>query len=211
MASYGFTLDLAPVADINTNPDNVVIGDRAFGSDADTVSAMVGAYVDGLHSRGVGSVLKHFPGHGDTVDDTHKGTVTVNKTWEELEKAELIPFVRNMDKTDAVMVAHISLPHITDDGLPATLSRELIRGKLRQELGYDGLVLTDSLAMGAITSRYSAAQAAVLAFEAGNDVLLIPENYVEAYNGLLSAVESGRITEERLDESVLRILRMKMG
>ena len=109
------------------------------------------------------------------------------------------------------MVAHISLPHITDDGLPATLSRELIRGKLRQELGYDGLVLTDSLAMGAITSRYSAAQAAVLAFEAGNDVLLIPENYVEAYNGLLSAVESGRITEERLDESVLRILRMKYG
>ena len=211
LAAYGFTMDLAPVADMNTNPQNVVIGDRAFGSDPDTVSAMVAAYVEGLHSQGVSSVLKHFPGHGDTVDDSHKGTVTVNKTWEELCQEELIPFIRNFRGTDAVMVAHINLPNVTDDGLPATLSRELIHNKLRQELGYDGLILTDSLCMGAIIDNYTPAQAAVLAFEAGSDVLLLPENYVEAFEGLLSAVEKGQITEERLDESVLRILRVKYG
>ena len=211
LADYGFTMDLAPVADMNTNPRNVVIGDRSFGSDPDTVTDMVAAYVEGLHSKGVSSVLKHFPGHGDTEDDSHWGTVTVKKTWQELLSAELIPFMRNLDKTDAVMVAHITLPNITGDGLPATLSKELIHGRLRQELGYDGLVITDSLSMGAITDHYGAAQAAVLAFEAGNDVLLLPENYVEAFNGLLSAVENGEISEERLDESVLRILRLKLG
>ena len=211
LASYGFTMDLAPVADVNSNPRNVVIGDRAFGSDPETVATMVGAYVEGLHSRGVRSVLKHFPGHGDTEADSHRGDVIVSKTWDELLTAELIPFMHNLDETDAVMVAHILLPNITDDDLPASLSRQLIRGKLRGELGYNGLVLTDSLDMGAVTGRYGAGQAAVLAFEAGNDVLLIPENYAEAFESLLAAVESGRIPEERLDESVLRILRMKLG
>ncbi len=211
LAAYGFTMDLAPVADVNTNPKNVVIGDRAFGSDPEKVAIMVDAYVDGLHSRGVSSVLKHFPGHGDTEADSHRGTVTVNKTWEELLTAELVPFLHNMDVTDAIMVAHLNLPKITDDGLPASLSRELVHDRLRGELGYRGLVMTDSLAMGAITKYYEPGQAAVLAFEAGCDVLLIPENYVEAFNSLLSAVESGRIPETRLDESVLRILRVKLG
>ena len=211
LAEYGFTMDLAPVADMNTNPQNVVIGDRAFGSDPDAVAPMVEAYLQGLHSRGVRGVLKHFPGHGDTEADSHYGTVTVQKTWEELRGAELIPFIRNLDASDAVMVAHINLPNVTDDGLPASLSRELIHDKLRRELGYEGLILTDSLSMGAVAKRYTAGQAAVLAFEAGNDVVLMPGNYVEAFESLLSAVESGQIPEERLDESVLRILRMKLG
>lgn len=209
LAEYGFTMDFAPDADINTNPDNRVIGDRAFGSDPQLVSEMVSAYLDGLHEHRILAVLKHFPGHGDTSEDTHSGYVAVHKTWDELLQTELVPFVDHFDKADAVMVAHITLDNVTDDGLPATLSHELVTGKLRGELGYDGLVITDALAMGAIESRYSSAEAAVMAFDAGCDVLLMPQNYTEAFDGILTAVEDGRISEERLNESVMRILRVK--
>jgi len=210
ISKYGFTLDFAPVADVNTNPDNVVIGDRAFGSDPNLVSKMVGAYLDGLHEHGVAGSIKHFPGHGDTKDDTHSGYVVVNKTWDELLKAELIPFRENFDKTDSVMVAHITFPKITSDGLPATLSKELITGKLRGELGYDGLIITDALTMGAIVDSYGSAEASVMAFEAGNDILLMPWDYREAFDGVLQAVREGQISESRLDESVRRILKLKL-
>ncbi|MCR5347344.1 MAG: glycoside hydrolase family 3 protein [Fretibacterium sp.] len=207
---YGFTLNFAPVADVNTNPENTVIGKRAFGSDPNLVSKMVGAYLDGLHEHGVAGSIKHFPGHGDTKDDTHSGYVSVSKTWDELLKAELIPFRENFGRTDSVMVAHITLSNITSDGLPATLSHELITGKLRDELGYDGLVITDSLAMGAIVKAYGSGEAAVMALEAGNDILLMPWDYGEAFEGVLKAIQEGRISEARLDESVRRILALKM-
>lgn len=209
LAEYGFNLDFAPVADTNTNPDNVVIGDRAFSSDPELVSQMVAAELDGLHSAEVLGCIKHFPGHGDTVGDTHDGYVSIQKTWEELLSAELIPFINNLDNTDMVMAAHISLPNVTGDGLPASLSEELINGKLRGELGYDGVVITDSLAMGAIAQEYSSADCAVMALDAGVDILLMPEDYAAAFEGVVQAVEEGRLSMERIDESVARVLELK--
>ena len=206
---YGFALDFAPVADLWTNPQNSVIGSRSFGSDPALVSEMVLAVIDGLHEEGVLSCIKRFPGHGDTRGDSHDGYVLLERSWEELLERELIPFVDNLDSTDLVMVAHILLPQITGDGLPASLSAELITGRLRGELGYDGLVVTDSLAMGAITDQYTSAQAAVLAVEAGADLLLMPQDYTAAFDGVLDAVRQGEVDESRLDESVLRILRAK--
>ena len=206
---YGFALDFAPVADLWTNPQNSVIGSRSFGSDPALVSEMVLAVIDGLHEEGVLSCIKHFPGHGDTRGDSHDGYVLLERSWEELLERELIPFVDNLDNTDLVMVAHILLPQITGDGLPASLSAQLITGRLRGELGYDGLVVTDSLAMGAITDQYTSAQAAVLAVEAGADLLLMPQDYTAAFDGVLDAVRQGEVDESRLDESVLRILRAK--
>ena len=209
LKAYGFNLDLAPVADVNTNPANRVIGNRAFSSDPYTASAMVLAFINGLHGSGVLSCIKHFPGHGDTSSDTHTDYVAVYKTWEELQAAELIPFMNNLDDTDMVMAAHITLPNVTSDGLPASLSYELITGRLRGELGYDGLVITDALNMGAIASNYSPADNALLAFKAGCDILLDPGSFPEAYAAILGAVNSGEISMERLDESVLRILKAK--
>ena len=209
LKQYGFQLDFAPVADLWTNPQNTVIGERAFGSDPALVSEMAEAAIEGFHEQGILTCIKHFPGHGDTEGDSHDGYVILDKSWEELKSRELIPFVENFENTDLVMVAHILLPQVTDDGLPASLSAELITGHLREELGYGGLVVTDSLAMGAITQQYSSGESAVLAFKAGADLLLMPEDYTQAFESVLQAVESGEISEKRLDESVLRILRAK--
>lgn len=211
LREYGFNLNFAPVADTNTNPDNVIIGDRAFGSDPVLVAQMAGAELDGLHTAGVLGCIKHFPGHGDTVGDTHDGYVSITKSWDELLAAELIPFVNNLEHTDLVMVAHISLPNVTGDGLPASLSAELIDGKLREELGYDGVVITDSLAMGAIAQEYASADCAVMALRAGADILLMPEDYVAAFEGVMQAVEDGQLSEKRIDESVRRVLELKLS
>ena len=208
LTTFGFTMNFAPVADVNTNPENIVIGRRAFSSDPKIVSAMAGAFLSGLHSTGIKGSLKHFPGHGDTRGDTHADYVAVTKNWEELKKCELIPFVENFSAADTVMVAHVTCKTI-DDTYPASLSKKLITGKLRGELGYKGVILTDALNMGAIEKNYGSAEAAVLAFEAGNDILLMPKNFHAAYDGVLSAVQSGRIPMTRLNESVLRILKLK--
>ena len=209
LSDLGFNLDFAPVADVNTNPRNPVIGNRAFSRDPYTASEMVCAFIEGMHEYGVLTCTKHFPGHGDTSSDTHSGYVAVYKTWDELQDSELIPFVDSFDKTDLVMVAHITLPNITDDGLPASLSYELVTEKLRNELGYEGLVITDALAMGAIAKNYSPSETALLAFKAGCDLLLDPGNLPESYEAILGAVSSGEIPMERLDESVIRILKAK--
>ena len=209
LAEYGFTLDFAPDVDVNTNPKNIVIGDRAFGSDPELVAGMAGAFLDGLHSVGVKGCIKPFPGHGDTTGDTHADYVAVTKDWGELKECELIPFIKNFSAADCVMIAHLSVPNITRDGLPASLSKELISGKLRGDLGYDGVVLTDALNMGAIEKNYADGEAAVLAFEAGNDILLMPNDFAASYNAMLEAVKSGRIAEKCVDESVMRILLLK--
>lgn len=210
LKKYGFTLDFAPVADVNTNPHNIVIGNRAFGSDPELVAGMVSAEIDGLHRAGIMSCAKHFPGHGDTMGDTHDGYVSVTKTWEELKNCELIPFVAAMKAgTDMIMAAHITAVNVTDDGLPASLSKELITDKLRGELGYKGVIITDSMGMGAIENKYSSADAAVKAILAGADVVLMPMDYRAAFEGVRKAVEDGTISEKRLDESVLRILNLK--
>lgn len=211
LKEYGFDLDLAPVADCFTNPDNKVIGDRSFGADPELVSDMVGECIDGLHSRGIKVSIKHYPGHGDTESDTHTGAVTTKRSWDELKSRELIPFIDNMSKTDMIMTAHIVSAGVTGDGLPATLSPVMINEKLRGELGYDGVVITDSMEMGAISSGFSQEEAAVRAIEAGCDIILCPGNYYKAYDAIMEAVKSGRITEERIDESLLRILRLKLN
>ena len=144
---YGFNLDFAPVADINSDLEHIIIGPRAFGSDAQTVSSMVNAMIDGLHDGGVMACIKHFPGHGAASGDSHDGYVELDKSWEELLQCELIPFIGALEKTDLVMAAHIATPNVTNDGLPASLSHTMLTEKLRGELGYDGVIITDALAM----------------------------------------------------------------
>ncbi len=210
LKQYGFDLDFAPVCDVNTNPDNIVIGDRSFGSDPGLVAGMVSAEIKGLHESGIMSCAKHFPGHGDTKGDTHYEFVYVEKTWDELLDCEIIPFTAAMDAdTDMIMVAHIAARNVTDDGLPSSMSKEMITDRLRGELGYKGVVITDSMAMGAVADKYSPAEAAVKSIQAGADIILMPEDYKAAFQGVLDAVNNGTISQERLDESVLRILNLK--
>ena len=197
------------INEINISCPNVRHGGIGLGTDPQLAASMVGAFIDGLHESSVLSSVKHFPGHGDTTSDTHFGRVVVKKTWAQLLEAELIPFQASFDTTDFVMIAHINLPNATSDGLPASRSKELITDKLRGELGFKGLVITDSMAMEAITDQFTQEESAVLAVEAGVDVLLMPFDYTTSFDAIVAAVESGRIPESRIDESVLRILRAK--
>ena len=210
LKNLNFNLDFAPVADCFTNPNNTVIGDRSFGADPELVSDMVEACIDGFHYQGVMTAIKHYPGHGDTDSDTHTGMVMTDKSWEELKGRELIPFIDNLDDTDMVMTAHIISKCVTGDDTPATLSHVMVQEKLREELGYEGVVITDSMEMGAISTAYPADEATIMAVEAGCDIILCPADFEKAYKGLMKAVKSGRITEERIDESILRILRLKL-
>lgn len=211
LLDLGFNMDFAPVADIRSNPSNTVIGDRSFGSDPQLVADMVIAEYNAMEEEGITPVIKHFPGHGDTAEDSHVGNAYTNKTLEELNECELIPFQQAIDDgVQVIMVGHISTPNITDDGLPASLSSYMINDLLRQQMGFDGVVVTDSFGMGAISQNYSSADAAVMAINAGVDIILMPEDFYSAYNGVLAAVESGEISEERIDESVRRILEVKL-
>ena len=209
LKELGFNLDFAPVADTNTNPQNIVIGDRSYGSDPVLVARMVSAQLDGMHDSGIMGTLKHFPGHGDTKDDTHSGYVSIEKTWDELKECELVPFITVLPKADMVMVSHITAVNVTSDKLPTSMSETMITGKLRNELGYDGVIITDAMAMGAVADNYTSAEAAVTAVKAGVDIVLMPQNLDEAFNGVMNAVTDGEISMARLDESVMRILKLK--
>ncbi len=210
ISEYGFNLDFAPDADVNTNPDNTVIGDRAFSSDPKVAAEMVSAAIEGFHEAGVMCSIKHFPGHGDTDTDSHYGCATTEKTWEEMLECEMLPFKAGISAgTDMVMSAHITAPNVAGDGLPSSISKEMITGKLRTELGYDGVVITDALAMDAITKYFSAEEGVLLAIDAGADILLLPNEFTAAFDAVVNAVENGTITQERLDESVTRILTLK--
>ena len=210
LSGLGFNLNFAPDADVLTNPENTAIGDRSFGEDAETVTKMAGAFLRGLANNGITGVYKHFPGHGGTSGDTHEGYAYVNRTVDELKERELKPFLDGIEKNvPMMMVAHVSLPLVTGSDVPATLSKEVVTGLLRQELGYNGVVVTDALNMDAIAGHYSNAQAAVMALEAGCDILLMPSDFTGAYEAVLQAVANGTLTEERIDESVLRILTLK--
>ena len=211
LTELGFNLDFAPVADVNTNPENTVIGDRAFSSDAETAAEMVAACVSGFRESGMLCTLKHFPGHGDTSTDSHTGTTYSYQTLEELMSCELLPFQAGIEAgADFVMMGHITLSNVSDDGLPASLSYDIITGLLRETLGYDGIVITDAMNMAAITDNWSSGNAAVKAIQAGADMILMPYSLSGALEGVLEAVESGNLTEERIDESVLRILTVKL-
>ncbi|MCD8324542.1 MAG: N-acetylmuramoyl-L-alanine amidase [Clostridiales bacterium] len=211
LSELGFNLDFAPVADVLTNSENQVVRQRSFGSDADLVSRMVAQEAAGLEEENVLACIKHFPGHGATGGDTHESSVAVYKTLDELYEAELIPFADQIEAgISFIMVGHFSLPEVTGDDTPCSLSAEIVTGLLREEMGYDGIVITDALNMSAVSDIYSSSQAAVKAVEAGVDMLLMPADFASAYNGLLDAVNSGVITEERIDESVTRILMVKL-
>lgn len=210
LSSLGFNMNLAPVADINTNPQNPVIGERAFGNDPYIVGEMVAQMVLGLQEENISAVVKHFPGHGDTLLDTHKGSVTLPHSLERLEKIEFVPFVKGIDnKVDGVMLAHLQVPNITSSSIPATFSEEIIENILRQELKHEKLIMTDALEMLAISKYWTPDEAAILAFKAGADILLMPQSLEEAYEGLLKAIEEETISIERLDASVKRILTVK--
>lgn len=207
----GFNFDFAPDADVITNPDNKVIGDRSFGTDADIVSEYAVQYAKGLSKNNVLSTFKHFPGHGGTEGDTHEGFAYTSKTYNELLNDELKPFIAaKNNNVDAIMVAHISVPNILDDNTPCSLSYHMVTECLRNDIGYRGLIVTDSLSMGAITNEYSNEEAAILAVLAGNDIILKPADFYEAYEGVLEAVKSGRISEQRINESVRRIIKVKL-
>ena len=215
IASYlkdlGFNMDFAPDADVISNPQNTVIGDRSFGTDPDLVGEMTADAVAGFQDQGISACIKHFPGHGQTEGDTHEGYAYTEKTLEEMRNSDLIPFQRGIKAgTDFVMVSHISAPNAVSQDLPASLSSEFITDLLRGKMGYDGIIITDAMNMGAITDRYDSAQAAVMAFQAGADMILMPEDFQSAYEGILQAVNSGTISEERLDQSVMRILETKL-
>ena len=210
LSELGFTLDFAPVADVVTNPENQVIGRRSFGTDPDLVADFAMAEAGGLEDSGVWAVLKHYPGHGATQGDSHQGYAYTDKTLEELMEEELVPFRRGIQEgIHFIMAAHIAAPAVTGEEVPSTLSSCMISDVLRDRMGYDGIVITDAMNMGAISRQYGSAEAAVLALQAGVDLILMPEDFHEAYEGVLSALETGALTEERIEESVKRILRVK--
>lgn len=211
LSDLGFNIDFAPVADVLTNPENSIVKYRSFGSDMDTVSDMSIAVAKGLESKGITPTYKHFPGHGATAGDTHLGAAFTTKTIDDLKQDELVPFQAAIDNgAKIIMVSHISAPNITGHDTPASLSDVMITELLREDMGYDGIVITDAMEMGAISSKYTSDEAAVLAIQAGADMILMPENFQKAYDGVLEAVKSGEISEERLDESVVRIVEVKL-
>jgi beta-N-acetylhexosaminidase len=212
---FGFNMNLAPVLDVNSNPDNPVIGIRSFGEHADAVAELGIAYVDGMQSEGVLAVAKHFPGHGDTDSDSHYHLPILPHDKQRLDEVELVPFAKGFaEGLDAIMTAHIALPALAapDDAeknLPATLNPRVLTGILREELSYDGLVITDGLEMQGIVQRFGAGEAAVRAVNAGADVVMVlwyPEKKREVREALLSAVQSGRIPQWRIDQAVRRVL-----
>ena len=210
LRELGFNLDLAPDADVLVDPGNVTIGDRSFGSDPELCGRMVHRYVDGLHENGIASCIKHFPGLGDTESDTHTGAAWSSRTIDDYRGTEFLSFAGGIDAgTEMVMISHLSNSELSGSDLPASLNKTVITDLLRTELGYEGIVITDSLRMGAVTERFDSAEAAVTALEAGVDLLLMPSDFNAARQGILDAVHEGRISEERIDESLFRILRAR--
>ncbi len=212
LSSYGFNVDFAPVADVLTNPDNTVIGKRAFSSDAQTAADMVSSAVQGLQDTGVSACMKHFPGHGDTSADSHEGLAETERTKEQMQETEFLPFQAGIGAgCDMIMVGHITAPELTGgNSIPASLSEDIITGILRGELGYDGIVITDAMSMAAVTEYYESDVAAITALKAGADMVLMPEDFEQAYEGVLRAVQDGTISEERVNDSLARIYRVKL-
>lgn len=210
--AFGFNMDFAPVLDIFSNPKNTVIGDRAFGSDADIVSKLGIQTMRGIRAGGVIPVVKHFPGHGDTIIDSHVGLPSVDYDMDRLNSFELVPFKAAIDdQADVVMVAHILLTKM-DPEYPATLSKSVISGVLRNQLGFNGVVITDDMTMGAIVENYDIGEAAVKSVNAGSDIVLVCHEQgkrLEVVNALLKAAKEGTISELRLNESLYRILKLK--
>lgn len=209
---FGFNMDFAPVLDVNSNPQNPVIGERAFGADPTLVSKLGLATMKGLKEENIISVVKHFPGHGDTAVDSHIGLPKVEHDLKRLESFELEPFNKAIQNdVDGIMIAHILLPQI-DQNHPATLSKTIITDILRDQMKYTGVVITDDMTMGAITKNYEIGEAAIQSIKAGSDIILVCHEYknqIRVINALTDAVKRGEISLDRVDESVYRILKLK--
>ncbi|MBO6147509.1 MAG: hypothetical protein J6O70_08045 [Lachnospiraceae bacterium] len=209
----GFNLDLAPVADVLDDNVESIIGDRAFSSDPETVSRFSWQFASGLQDSGVTACFKHYPGHGSVSGDTHAEAVYQSKTKEELMETDLVPF-QNAALSDArmIMASHITCREITGDDTPTSLSKIMLTDILRNELGFNGVIITDAMNMGAVTNIYpDSGEAAITAINAGADIILMPADFHEAYNAVLSAASSGQIETERVNDSLRRILKIKLG
>ncbi|MFF3481896.1 glycoside hydrolase family 3 protein [Streptomyces sp. NPDC002701] len=210
LRAMGIRQDYAPVADVNVNPANPVIGVRSFGADPEAVAGLVAAQVKGYQGAGVAATSKHFPGHGDTETDSHYGFPVIEHTETQWNELDAPPFRAAIAAgIDSIMTAHIMVPALDPSGDPATLSRPILTGILRDRLGYDGVVVTDSLGMEGVRTKYGDDRVPVLALKAGVDQLLNPPKLDIAWNAVLQAVRGGELTEARLDESILRVLRLK--
>lgn len=211
LLKLGFNLDLAPVADIANNPNSTTMKKRSFGSDPAVVTDMVRAATQGLDDSGILSCAKHFPGIGGAEGDSASGAITSHRTADEMKTTELLPFEAAISEgTPFIMVGHLSVSQITGNTAPASLSSQVVTDLLRNELGYQGIIITDELGLAAVTDAYTSSEAAVLAIQAGNDMILKPKDFDAAYNAVLDAVNSGRISEDRLNESLRRILGAKI-
>lgn len=207
---FGVNLDFAPVVDVFSNPKNIVIGKRSFGTTPELVSKHGLSLAKGLEDNGVIAVYKHFPGHGNTAVDSHEALPIVDKTKEELLESDLIPFIDAIENNASmIMIGHLAVPSITGDNTPASLSKVLITDFLKNELNYQGLVVTDALNMKALTNYYSDEEICGKAVEAGVDILLMPSSSRKCLKSVQEALKKGLITEERINESVEKILRLK--
>ncbi len=209
---YGLNLDFAPDADVLTNPYNTAIGNRSFGTDGNLVAKMDLQVAKGLADHQVFSCFKHFPGHGGTKGDTHEGFAYTNRTLNELKKSELVPFQAAVNNhIPFIMISHISAPKVIGDNTPSSLSKVMITDILRKQMGYDGIIITDSMSMGAIVNTYGTKDAVIKSIQAGADLILMPQDFKKAYQGVLDAVADGTISEQRINESLERILRVKLN
>ena len=208
MSALGFNLDFAPVADVWSNPDNTVIGERAYSDDYAQAAELVGNAVKGFNDGGVMCTLKHFPGHGDTAEDSHYSSAYVHRTKEEIMADEMQPFRSGIEAgAEFVMVGHLIVPDI--DEVPATLSYKIATGILRDELKFEGVAITDSFEMESIADNYSVDDAVVMSVKAGMDMILQPKDMASAVNSIEQAVADGELSEDRIDESGRRILTLK--
>ena len=221
--ALGINMNFGPVLDVNNNPDNPVIGVRSFGEDPELVANLGNAYIKGLHETGTAATAKHFPGHGDTAVDSHIGLSEVPHDIDRLKKVELYPFQQAMDAgIDAIMTAHVTFPKIDDTkaiskkdateiAVPGTLSHKVLTGLMREDMGFKGVIVTDAMNMGAISEHFGPVDAAIRAVKAGADILLMPVGIEAVANGLYQAVNSGDISEDRLEQSVERVLTLKLN
>ena len=211
LSALGFTVDFAPVADVTTGSDKNPMKLRSFSSDPERCASMVSVSVGALQDGGVAACLKHFPGYGTATADDHNGSVSLDRTLEQLEQTEFVPFSAGIGKgAYFVMVSHLSVPAVTGDDTPADLSEKLVTELLRNTLHFQNVVITDAQNMGSIAQNYTSAEAAVAALRAGVDMILMPQDLQGAYDGVTKAIADGVLTEDRIDRSVLRILNVKI-
>lgn len=211
IGELGFNVDFAPVADVRISELNSEIGNRSFGDDPKKVSEHVSAFVQGLQNTGISATLKHFPGQGSSNGDTHQDSVDIDSGISGLRNVDFVPFETGIETgADFIMMSHISVSKVTESSIPASMSELMMQTILREELGFEKIIITDAFDMASITEYYGAGEAANNAFRAGADIILMPVDFKEAYQAVLTSIKSGEISMERLDESVTRILAVKI-